>query len=176
MSAIDISSIVALVKQGRTVISGEDSMIVDAVLRATEEKRIATFYVKRALKDEIMRRYWTPERVKESAIKPVSEEETKRIKAELSIDVNGYSNRIDCPRCGHGYGMYEFLKQGIEEHGREIVEAVFSLKDIAVIRVNPVHTPVCPKCNLRITIVGDARINGHWYEHAQYGCCMKNAV
>jgi hypothetical protein len=175
MSGLDLSSIISLVKQGKTVVSAEDSMIVDAVLRATEEKRIATFYLRRGLKDEIMRRYWTEERINHAGLEPASDEEAKRIKADLSIDVNGFSNRIPCPRCGHIYGMYEFLSQGAKEHGREMVEAVFSLKEAAVIRVNPVHTPVCPSCHLRMVVLKVSPL-GHWYEHAEYGCCMKNAV
>jgi hypothetical protein len=177
MPSVDIASIIALVKQGKVVVSAEDSMIVDAVLRATEEKRIATFYVSPAQKDEVMRRFWTHERVSAYGVKPVSEEEARRIKADLDIDVNGYSNHIVCPRCGHGYGMYEFLQQGIAEHGRQMVENIFNLKDAAVIRVNPLHTPICPNCRLRIVIVeGPGGTLGHWYDHAQYGCCMKNAV
>jgi hypothetical protein len=163
---VDISSIVAVVKQGNIVVSGEDSMMVDAVLRATAEERKATFYVPRALHDEIMTRYWTPERVRAAELEPVSDEEARQIRAELDVEINGYSNRIDCPRCGHVYGMQDFLRQGIEEHGREVVRNILSLEDAAVIRVNPVQIPVCPNCNLNM------RGNSHYYCHCQYGCCM----
>jgi len=167
MPEMDISSIVALVKQGKTVVSGEDSMIVDAVLRATEEKRRATFYVSRILKDEIMARYWTPERVEEVGLMPVSLEEAGRIKADFGLDVGGYSNRFDCPRCGHGYGAYEFLKQGIEEHGREVPESILSMEDTAVIQVNPVQIPVCPNCGLPMGLM-----RAHHYSYNPgYGCC-----
>src|SRR5713101_773599 len=146
----DISSIVALVKQGKTVVSGEDSMIVDAVISAINERRVATYYVTPAQNEAVMKRYWTHEHVQKSGIKPISDEEIERIKSGLSLDVSGYSNHIECPKCGHGYGMYEFLQQGIEEHGREVVEAILSLRDINIIRVNPIQTPVCPNCRLRI--------------------------
>ncbi|TMR10951.1 hypothetical protein ETD86_37495 [Nonomuraea turkmeniaca] len=170
MPEMDIAKIVAVVKQGKTVVSGEDSMIVDAVLRATEENRKATFYVPRALHEEVMARYWTSERLKQTGTEPVSDEEARRIKAELDLDINGYSNRIDCPRCGHVYDMYEFLKQGIAEHGREIVEGILALEDAAVIRVNPVQSLVCPNCKLLM------RGHPHYYGHCQYACCRGGQV
>lgn len=165
MPGMSISSITALVNEGKTVLSGEDSMIVDAVLKAAEEGRKATFYVTRELYSEIMGRFWTPERVREVGLEPVSDAEARQIRASLNLEVNGYSNRIDCPRCGHIYGMREFLEQGIKEHGRDIVEGVISLEGAAVIRVNPVQTPVCPNCDLRI------QDTAHAYLHDNYGCC-----
>src|ERR1700730_17452612 len=101
----------------------------------------------------------------------ISDEEVERIKTELSLDVSGYSNRIECPRCGHSYGMCEFLKQGIEEHGREVVDSVFSLKDVCVIRVNATQIPVCRNCRQTIIVDRANRTMGHWYECREYGCC-----
>ncbi|MEU6038680.1 hypothetical protein ABZ801_25050 [Actinomadura sp. NPDC047616] len=164
MQETEISAIVSLVQQGKTVVSGEASLIVDAVLRATEEHRSATFWVAPEVMNEITSRHWTRERVKAFGLEPVSGEEAGRIKRQFDIDVNGYSNRIECPRCGHIYGMYEFVQQGIEEHGHEFVKGVMSLEGAAVIRVNPVQIPVCPDCRLRI------RGEAHAYMHDAYGC------
>ena len=171
--SFDISTILDLVKQGKTVVSsGEDSTIVAAIMNAAiNEKRTATFYVTPEQKAAVMKVYWTPERVQATGIKAISDEEVKRIKEDLSLDVSGYSNRIKCPRCGHSYGMYEFLEQGIEEHGREVVETVLSLKDVSIIRVNPINIPVCRNCRQTIIVDADGLTGGHYYECGQYGCC-----
>lgn len=168
---VDISSIVTVVKQGKAVISGEDSVTVAAIMAAINENSVATFYVTPACQATIMEQYWTPERLEKAELKVISDEEIKRIKRDLSIDVSGFFNDRKCPNCGHGYGMYEFLQQGIEEHGRKMVEGILSLKDVAVIRVNPVHNPVCRNCKQVIPI--DSLRKLMYYQCNQgYGCCM----
>jgi len=168
----DLSSVEALVRRGKVVVSAEDSTILATVLKTISDGRIATFYVTRELYAQIMMQHWTPERVKRAGLKPVSDEEIARIKSELALDVSGaYSNIIECPKCGHVYGMYEFLQQGIHEHGRAAVDSVFSLNDGAVVRVNPMQRPVCPKCQATIIVSSGDRW-GHYYICREYGCCQ----
>ena len=52
---------------------------------------------------------------------------------------------VQC-ECGHTYGAFEFLEQGIRAHGLESVKAVFALKHAKFLQVNPSFVPVCPAC------------------------------
>jgi predicted RNA-binding Zn-ribbon protein involved in translation (DUF1610 family) len=165
-----LSSIVALVNQGKYVVSGEDSLLVSAVFSAMNEGRTATFYVTPAQYEAVMSQYWTPERVAQTGIMPISEDESQRIKSEFNLDVSGHSNEFNCPNCGNRYGAYEFFRQGIEEHGREIVDKIFTLKEVRIIRVNPTQVPGCPSCHVRIPT------SKHYYYYEEYGCCEKNPV
>ena len=116
-----------------------------------------------------MRRHWTPDRIKKRGITPISEEERARIKSAFSIDVDGYFNSVKCPRCGHEYGVYEFIQQGVEEHGIEAVKAVFSAIDVSIVRVNPKQVAVCVNCKLPIVFGSEG---GFYYSCNQgYGCC-----
>jgi hypothetical protein len=67
----------------------------------------------------IRRWYWTPERAKIVGFKPISAEQAAKVKSDFNIEVDGYATSSDCPRCGHVYSTYEFIRQGIEEHGEE---------------------------------------------------------
>jgi hypothetical protein len=142
----DIHEIESVVKQGKAVISGDDSTIIGTVLRAVDEGTTATFYVSLAQQAEIMRRHCTPDRIKTRGLEPISDEERERIKTDFSIDVDGYFNHMKCPRCGHEYGMYEFIQQGVAEHGIEAVKSVFTMINTAIVRVNPRQVAVCVKC------------------------------
>ena|SRR5215207_5614943 len=172
MASIDIPSIVKVVQQGKAVISGEDSVTIAAIMAAIKEKKVATFYVTPACQAAILDQYWTPERLEKAELKMISDEEIKRIKQDLSIDVSGFFNGPKCPNCGHDYGMYEFLQQGIEEHGRKMVEGILELKDVAVIRVNPIQNLVCRNCKQDIpteTLLGKPL---YYQCNLGYGCCI----
>jgi hypothetical protein len=161
-----LSAIEAVVGSGKAVISGDDSSIVAAVQEALMHGRSVNFYVSRAQFQAVMRWYWTPRRIEETGIELVTREERERIESELHVKDTGslYSNRIQCP-CGQVYGAFEFIQQGIREHGREFVGAVLELENTSVIRVNPPTVAVCPSCDTMA-------IAGHHYEWGQrYGCC-----
>lgn len=170
-----IAAIEKLVRAGKTVLSAEKGSVIETILRAVEEGLTATFYVTIDQYNEVMRKHWTPERVQATGLKAVSADEIKRIKKDLGVDGSGYSNSFNCPRCEHPYGMYEFLAQGIKEHGKSAVAAITELKDIGVVRVNPIQIPVCPNCGQGI-IAYAAAGDGHNYICGGYGCCMVNPI
>jgi hypothetical protein len=166
-----LSSIEALVNGGKAVISADTSIIVAMMQEALKSGRSATFYVPPAQGDAVMRWYWTPARIKEIGMEPVSHEERAKIESELGFKRWGpmFSNRVQCP-CGGEYGMFEFMQQGIRQHEREWIEGIMDLKNTSVVRVNPAIDTVCPECRL-------IRRPGHWYEMRMpngtlsYGCC-----
>jgi len=161
-----LASVEAVVKGGKAVISGDDTAIVAAVQEAIKSARTATFYVSHAQSDMVMAWYFTNERIKRLGLEPVSKEEKARIESELGVKETGslYSNRIHCG-CGAEYGAFEFIQQGIREHGREMVSSVLALGETSVIRVNPPNSAVCPKCNQRL-------LAGHYYAWCNgYMCC-----
>lgn len=166
-----LRSIEATVGAGKAVVTAEGSIIVAMMLEALRHGRTATFYVPPAQAQAIMRLYWTPRRVREIGMEPVSIEERTRIEKELGVRDMGpwSSNRIECP-CGGVYGAYEFIEQGLKMHGRNWVGVVIELKDTAVLRINPAQDAFCPHCTNILTV-------GHWYEMRMpngtlsYGCC-----
>jgi hypothetical protein len=155
----------AAVEGGGCVISAERSVVLLMVQEAILSGKSATYYVTKPQFDAIMNWYWTPERRKRLNVEVVSVEEQQRIESELGIKGAGfiYSNRLTCGKCGHVYGAYEFIQQGIREHGREIVETALNLEHTAVVRVNPTAVAVCQNCK---QILSEA----HYYECGQYGC------
>lgn len=172
-SPVDLGTIETLVKQGKTVISAEDSAIVELALKAIEIGITATFYLKQAQFSEIIRRNWTPERLNTTNFQPLSLEEIARIKADFNIELDGYSSRETCPRCGSVYGTYEFIQQGIKEHGEEAVRAVFSLKNASVLQVRPRQNIICQSCNLDmlyvVIVIGPHSYLYRDWNHS-YGC------
>ncbi|WP_251022561.1 hypothetical protein [Streptomyces sp. ISL-10] len=166
-----MSAIEAVVSSGKAVISADDSSIVAAVQETLRKGGSATFYVTHAQAAAVNSWYWTPKRIRETEVEAVSKEEKARIEAELGVKETGalFSNRIPC-ECGRVYGAFEFVQQGIREHGREAVGAVLELKDTSVIRVNPVQVTVCPDCNQRL-------LRGHYYCWVNgYGCCKSDEI
>ncbi|MFG2296033.1 hypothetical protein [Streptomyces sp. NPDC048603] len=169
MEKSSLAALESIVRSGKTVMTAEDSIILAAVQDATRTGRTATFYVNLRVFKAWSCWYWTPRLVKDSGLEPVSAEEKERIRTELGlegIDV-AYSNRIEC-QCGGVYGAFEFMQEGVQEHGKEAVQAVFDLQEMAVIRVNPVQDTTCPNC--RASLLGK-----HWYEHKKYGCSRSEA-
>ncbi|GGS69911.1 hypothetical protein [Streptomyces cinerochromogenes] len=143
-----IASIDEVAASGGTVISADDEAIVEIIKKAVDGGVSASFYVPRGVADTVMAWYWTPERIEALKVEVVSSDELKRIETDLGLkDVIHFANRTPCENCGHVYGAYEFVAQGIRAHGREAVEAVLELKEAVLIRVNPSEVSVCPNCN-----------------------------
>jgi hypothetical protein len=167
-----LSSIEAVVNGGKGVISTDSSTIVATMQAALTHGRSATFYTSPEQAQALMRWYWTPGRIKEIGYESVSDDERTKIEAELGIKCAGswFSNRIECPRCGVVYGMFEFMQQGLREHDRDWIKAVLRLKNTAVVRINPALDAICPNCKQLL-------LWNHWYGMyfldgtLIYGCC-----
>ncbi len=178
---IDFGAIQTLVHQGKAVVSLEDSALIEWAIKMITEGRTATLYLKPTVFQMIRRWYWTPERIKLVGLKPISAEKAAKVKSDFNIEIDGYANSLDCPRCGHPYSTYEFIQQGLEEHGEEFVRAAFSFKRAAILAINPVQDTICRNCRLHIlstVVVEDgARIgNGYYYDYScsqgnAYACC-----
>ena len=166
LSASLLESVDAVVGGGKAVVSADDSIIVAMVQEALKNGRSVTFYVSRAQYGAVMRWYWTPRRIDETGLELISHEEKARIMSELQVPDMGefFSNRILCP-CGGVYGAFEFMQEGIREHGRDWVGVVLGFKNASVIRVNPAQDAICPTCNQML-------MGGHYYSMGRdYGCC-----
>ena len=169
---LSFGAIETLVHQGKTVVSSEDSAMIEWAIKAIAEGRTATLYCKPTVFEAIRRSYWTPERAEIVGFKPISAEQAARVKSDFNIEVDGYANSLDCPRCGHVYSTYEFIQQGIEEHGEEHVRAAFSLKRAAILQINPVQDTICRNCRLHILLTGAGTYGSYDYE---YRCNLDNA-
>ncbi|MGA5558890.1 hypothetical protein [Streptomyces lavendulocolor] len=166
MDKSSLAGVDSVVGGGRAVMTAEDSVVVDVVKATVKSGRTATFYLTPSQFSAVNAWYWTPQRMKHLGLEPVSDEEMARIKTALGTEASGsaYSNRIECPN-GHPYGAFEFVKQGIEEHGLDATRAVFDLKDTAVIRANPHQQVVCATCRRQLA-------SPHYYVYWRYGCCV----
>ena len=178
---IDFGAIETLIHQGKTVVSSEDSAIIEWAIEAITEGRTATLYLKPMVFEAIRRWYWTPERVKNVGLKPISVEHAAKVKSDFDIEVDGHANSLDCPRCGDCYSTYEFIQQGIEEHGQEVVRGTFSFRRAAILQIHPVQNIICRNCRLHI-LPGDqfgdpGKYGGYYYDYAcgqgnAYACCQ----
>ncbi|MET8538836.1 hypothetical protein ABZV67_46205 [Streptomyces sp. NPDC005065] len=173
---LSFDAIETLVHQGKTVVSSEDSAIVKWAIKAIAEGKTTTLYCKPTVFEAIRRWYWTPKRAEIVGFKPISAEQAARVKSDFDIEVDGYANSLDCPRCGHVYSTYEFIQQGIEEHGEEHVRAAFSLKRAAIIQINPAQGAICRNCRLHILFATAGTYGTYDYEYRciennAYACC-----
>jgi hypothetical protein len=166
---INFDTIQTLVHQGKTVVSSEDSAIIKWATKTITEGTTATLYLKPTVFEAIRRWYWTPERAEIVGFKPISAEQAARVKSDFNIEVDGYANSLDCPRCGHAYSTYEFIQQGCEEHGEGVVRAAFSLKQATILQINPVQDVICRNCRLHL------RPDIHTDYHYEYRCNLNNA-
>ncbi|MEO5980126.1 MAG: hypothetical protein ABIS36_24340 [Chryseolinea sp.] len=177
--SVDFESIETLLNQGKTVISAEDSAIIELALKITEEGKTATFYLKDTLFTEVIRR-----RVATSDgaaatgdLEPLSSEEAARIKADFEIELDGASTKEICPRCKSIYGTYEFIQQGVKEHGKDAVKAVFSLKGVSVLQIHPRQNTTCQTCGFVFAFAHrlNVKMGPHGYVYRShnhgYGCC-----
>jgi hypothetical protein len=166
-----LASIEATVSGGKAVVTADDSVIVAMMMETLARGRSATFYVPPERAEAVMRWYWTPQRIKAVGMELVSEEERARIEKKLGVKDMGpwYSNRLQCG-CGGVYGAYEFIEQGLKQHGKDWVGAVVEMKNTAVLRINPAQKAFCPQCSALM-------MGNHWYEMLDgrgtmiYGCC-----
>ena len=149
----NFSAIEGVVAQGKSVVSSDDASTIEWALNAIREGRTATLYVSKPVLQEILNRYWTPKRVEFAGLKPISFEQVAKIKSDFNIEMNGYANSLECPRCKHLYSTYEFIQQGIRQHGEEAVRSTFSFKG-GVFQINPHQVPVCQNCRQIIIGVG----------------------
>jgi hypothetical protein len=150
---VNFSAIEGLVHQGKSVVSSDDASTIEWALNAIREDRTATLYVSKFVLQAILERYWTPKRVEFAELRPISAEQAAKIKSDFNIVIDGYANSLKCPRCGQLYSTYEFIQQGIQQHGEEVVRSTFSHKG-GVFQINPKQVPVCQKCGLIIIGVG----------------------
>lgn len=185
-----LSSIDGIVGSGNSVISTEASTVMAILQNATDSGNSATFYLPRSQADAFNESYWTPERRERYELEEVSSEEKGKIEFELGVVDTGflYSNRVPCAECGNVYGAFEFIQQGIRQHGREIVEAALTLENASIIRVNPTAVALCPNCGQTVRDARGARgaqdanktlaaktlaAVGHYYICRSYGCCQQ---
>jgi hypothetical protein len=163
-----LSHIEAIAGSGKATVSGDDYNIVAIVQEAIRSGKTISFYLSPGQAKAVRAWYWTPGRVKASGIKVVSSEEMARIKSELGIEnIESFRcSRIQCD-CGHVYGAFEFLQQGVREHGVDAVAAVFALTNSTFLRANPSFVVICPNCD---QLLGD----GIEYDCDEYGgCCYQ---
>ncbi|MER5777354.1 hypothetical protein ABT144_24275 [Streptomyces sp. NPDC002039] len=166
-----LSAVEAVAATGKAVISADNSTVVGLIKQMIRDGRSATLYVTPDQAEAIRSWYWTPERVKARGLQLVTDDERGKIRSELGLEDIGsfYSNRVTC-ECGHLYGAFEFLQQGIREHGRETVSRIFSLKNSALLRINPSIVAECPNCSQTL-------LRGHEYVSQGYaGCCRDDEM
>ncbi|MFG2750033.1 hypothetical protein [Streptomyces xanthophaeus] len=173
-----IAAVDAIVDNATCVVSASDAAILEIVAKTVQSGVSATFYVSRSQASAINAWYWSSERRKQLGLEEVSPEELLKIEEELGLkDVIHFSNRIPCEKCGHIYGAYEFLQQGLSGHGRAVVEAVMAMKNASLVRVNPSEVPICPNCGENIPPGDSASIRRpidiHYYSGpgSYAGCC-----
>ncbi|TQS45889.1 hypothetical protein [Cryptosporangium phraense] len=170
---------------GSCIVSAESATVVALVKEAVKAGHSATFYVSHLQYSAIRAWYWTPERRVESGLEEVGADEKMRIEARFGIRIDGFcnSNRINCSNCGHMYGAFEFIQQGIREHGPKMIESVFRSADSAVVKVNPRSAALCPECGHDVSsnhegaaptpnVIGGRGPGKHYYEFFNYGCCI----
>lgn len=182
-----LSAIDSIVDSGTCVISADYETTMSAIKEAVESGKSATFYVSPAMAEAINAWYWTPERKKAFKVEEVSPEEQTKIADAFGLkDAILFSNRSPCEKCGHVYGAFEFIQQGMREHGRAVVEAVLAMRNVALIRVNPSEVAICPNCTERITeggtlvddrIIGGTEVPHHYGGTRAYaGCCRGGSL
>lgn len=182
-----LKTIDTMVDNGTCVVSADYDAILAMVQEAVNSGKSATFYVSTAMAAAINAWYWTPERKKALGVEDVSPEERYRIEKEFGLkDAILFSNRTPCEKCGNVYGAFEFIQQGLKEHGRGVVEGVLAMKNVALIRVNPPEIAICPNCIERITkggklvegrIVGGTEVPHHYGGTSAYaGCCRGGSL
>jgi hypothetical protein len=166
-----LSHIEVITGSGKATISADDHSVVGIVQDAIRSGRTASFYLSPDQANAVRSWYWTPKRVKASGIKTISSEERTRIESDLGIEnIESFRcTRIQC-ECGEFYGAFEFLQQGIREHGADAVRAVFRLENSTFLRANPSLVVVCPNCK---QLLG----GGIEYDCDKYGgCCYQEPV
>ncbi|MCX5010275.1 MULTISPECIES: hypothetical protein [unclassified Streptomyces] len=162
-----LAHVEAVVGEGKAVFSADDEAVVAFVQEAIRSGRTASFFLSREQARILRSLHWTPERVKASRLEPVSSEEKSRIESELGLGDIGYFRFADFAcKNGHTFSAYDFLKEGIREHGVDAVKAIFELKNAAFLRVNPHFVVTCPDCDQ--TMAGGIEYEGDTYPGCSY--------
>ncbi|MFF2744109.1 hypothetical protein ACFVVA_01055 [Kitasatospora sp. NPDC058048] len=92
---------------------------------------------------------------------------------ELGIGVANFKCAPITCTCGHAHDAFDFIQQGIREHGLDVVNSVFSLKDSTFLQVNPSFTPICPVDDQELSRTHRAD-DGFAYDCDEYGgCCYQ---
>jgi hypothetical protein len=142
-----LNDIEGIAAAGKAVMVGDSKTIVAIVKDAIENDRTVSFYLTNAQADAVKEWYWKPAWVAHTRLREISAEEAANISLKLGLDnLKGFRFAAVQCGCGHTYGAFEFLEQGIREHGLEPVKAVFALKHAKFLQVNPSLVPVCPAC------------------------------
>jgi hypothetical protein len=174
MANSPLSHLEAVLNSGKAIISADDDTIVALVKETIDSGRKATFYLSSAQSDAVRSWFFTPERIRTVGMQPVSAEEAARIETELGIaNIGSFRcNRIQC-ECGQMYGAFEFLQQGIREHGGDLVKAVFALDNFTMLNANRPLVEICPNCDRTLR----ADDGGIEYDCDDYGgCCYQEAA
>lgn len=162
----------SLASSGKAVIAGADSDIVEIVKLAVEANCSVSFYLTRAQADAFVAWFWTPERVRATGVELISKEEGRRIHSELGLKVDDFRYApIECQHCSHSYGAFDFFQQGTMEHGSELLQSVFSLKNAVLLQVNPTFVPICPNCDNSLRVGGEVAPMG-FYFGSGYAACV----
>ncbi|QPQ31142.1 hypothetical protein [Lysinibacillus sp. JNUCC 51] len=146
-----LTHIDAVACSGKVIISANDSTVVEIVKETINSGKSASFYLTNDQAKAVKAWYWSPERMKTSKIQPISNDKKARIKDELGIEVHSFRfSPIQC-ECGHIYGGFEFLQQGIRDHGVNSVRGVFNLKNSMFLQANPTLVAICTNCDQKLT-------------------------
>ena len=163
MSDPFLSHVDALTGSGKAVVSADDATVVALVKKAIESDQSASFYLTRSQASAVREWYWTPERTRFTGIKPISAEEDNKISSDLGLNVTNFRFAPSRCECGHEYGAFDFLAQGIRQHGLEAVRAIFSLENSTFFQVNPTFVAVCPACDRELPLMRDGS-GGGWFD------------
>ncbi|WP_159012347.1 hypothetical protein [Streptomyces sp. NRRL F-5123] len=161
-----LAHIEAVVDSGKAVISADDEAVVAIVQETVKSGRTASFYLSRKQARALRDLHWTPERIKASRLEPVSSEEKSRIESELGVEIGNFRFASFKCKSGHTFGAFEFLQQGIREHGVGSVKRIFELKNSAFLRVNPHFVVSCSECDQ--TMEGGIEYEGATYPGCSY--------
>ncbi|MGW7444153.1 hypothetical protein [Kitasatospora sp. NPDC054795] len=168
-----LAEIDKVVATGKVVASADDEAVADIVIATITGGISASFYLTRTQAAVIKERFWTPERIRRAGLRPISPEETERIRVELGVRVANFRCAPITCACGHVYDAFDFIQQGIREHGLDVVNSVFSLKDSTFLQVNPSFTPICPVDDQKLSRTHGAD-DGFEYDCDEYGgCCYQ---
>lgn len=168
-----VTSIDALASSGHTVMTGDDEDILEIVKLAIDARRSVSFYLTRAQADLFLAWFWTPERILATGVEPISDAERLRIKSELGLELARFHYApMKCQHCSRNYGAFEFMRQGVIEHGSEVLRSVFSMENAMLLQVNPKLVPICPDCGNSLGATGEVVSPAGFYFGSGYAACI----
>ena len=118
-----LDNIESIAAAGKAVMVGNFSTIEAIVKDAIENERTVSFYLTNAQAEAVRAWYWKPAWVAYTGLREISADEATNISSKLGLDnLKGFRFAAVQCTCGHTYGAFEFLEQGIREHGLEVSE------------------------------------------------------